>query len=460
MLEREFISQLEKILGEKNVLTSKEDLTCYSYDAVGTWIHLPEVVIFPTDAEQISKVLKLADEGKIPVTARGGGTNVCGASVPIKGGIVLCLTKMNKILEINKANLTAMVEPGVVLQDFNMALAQQGLLFPPDPQSFFGCTMGGAVAENAGGPACVKYGVVRQYVLGLEVVLASGQIVKLGGVTAKNRTGYELGALFTGSEGTLGIITKIVFRLLPLPTAKTLTLVVYDDLSVAGESVSRILASGVVPSKIELLDDVFMGYTEKVVPLGLPTDAAGTLLIETDGATPEVAERERDLIVEVCTKGGAREVRVAKDAAEMTKWVMARAGAMGAILRSVTAVQEDIAVPRDKIPEFIRKAKDLWKQRGLRGSILGHAGDGNLHPAVLMDHKSEELYRKAMEAMEEVIDIALSLGGVLSGEHGIGLEKQKFLKKAMDPVAIELMKKIKGLLDPNNILNPGKIWEA
>jgi len=234
MLEKKIITQLCKVVGKDAVLTSKEDLNAYSYDGTATWAHAPDVVVLPTTAEQVSQILKLADENKIPVTPRGAGTNVSGGSVPIKGGIVLCTTRMNKILDINKTNLTAIVEPGVVLQDLNLALAKQGLFYPPDPQSFLGCTLGGTVAENAGGPYCVKYGVTKQYVLGLEVVLANGYIMKLGGVTVKNRTGYELMMLFTGSEGTLGVTTKITLRLIPMPPASKTMMAVFDDMTVGG----------------------------------------------------------------------------------------------------------------------------------------------------------------------------------------------------------------------------------
>ncbi|MDH5696876.1 MAG: FAD-binding protein, partial [Dehalococcoidia bacterium] len=279
MLEKKLISQLEKIAGKDAVLTSKEDLNAYSYDGTTTWAHMPDVVVLPTTAEQVSQILKLADESKIPVTPRGAGTNVSGGSIPIKGGIVLCTTKMNKILDVNKTNLTATVEPGVVLQDFNNALAKQGLFYPPDPQSFLGCTIGGTVAENAGGPYCVKYGVTKQYVLGLEVVLANGYIMNLGGVTVKNRTGYELIMLFTGSEGTLGVITKITLRLLPMPPANKTMMAIFDDMAVSGQAVSDIMASGVVPAKVEFVDNFVIRRIEEMTPMGLPVDANALLLL-------------------------------------------------------------------------------------------------------------------------------------------------------------------------------------
>ncbi len=459
MLEKKVISQLEKIVGREAVLTSKEDLNAYSYDGTTTWTHMPDVVVLPTTAEQVSQILKLANEGRIPVTPRGAGTNVSGGSIPIKGGIVLCTTRMNKILDINKTNLTATVEPGVVLQDFNIALAKQGLFYPPDPQSFLGCTMGGTIAENAGGPYCVKYGVTKQYVLGLEVVLANGYIMKLGGVTVKNRTGYELAMLFTGSEGTLGVITKITLRLMPLPPANKTVMAVFDDMAAGGQAVSNIMASGVVPAKIEFVDNFVLRRIEEMTPMGLPVDAKALLLIQADGS-PAAVEAETKQIVDILEKSGAKEIKVAKDANEAAMyWKMRSAGFAATFGAAHTVMAEDVAVPRDKLPEFIRKLDEISQRTGFFISYLGHAGDGNLHPSIFTDIRKKEEFARAQEAMEEIFEAALSLGGVLSGEHGIGLEKQRFLKRAMDPVALNLMRKIKDLLDPNHILNPGKIWE-
>jgi glycolate oxidase len=459
MLEKKVISQLGKIVGKDAVLTSKEDLNAYSYDGTTTWAHVPDVVVLPTTTEQVSQILKLASENKIPVTPRGAGTNVSGGSIPIKGGIVLCTTKMNKILDINKTNLTATVEPGVVLQDFNNALAKQGLFYPPDPQSFLGCTIGGTVAENAGGPYCVKYGVTKQYVLGLEVVLANGYIMKLGGVTVKNRTGYELVMLFTGSEGTLGVITKITLRLLPMPPANKTMMAIFDDMAVGGQAVSNILASGVVPAKVEFVDNFVIRRIEEMTPMGLPVDAKALLLLQADGS-PAAVEAESQQIVDILKKSGAKEVRVAKDASEAAMYWKMRSGGFAAVFGAAhTVMAEDVAVPRDKLAEFIRKLGEISERTGFFIQYLGHAGDGNLHPAIFTDIRDKENFAKAQQTMEEIFGAALSLGGVLSGEHGIGLEKQRFLKKAMDPVALNLMRKIKGILDPNNILNPGKIWE-
>jgi glycolate oxidase len=459
MLDKKLITQLRKIVDKDAVLTSKEDLNAYSYDGTTTWAHAPDVVVLPTTTEQVSQILKLADESKIPVTPRGAGTNVSGGSIPIKGGIVLCTTKMNKILDINKTNLTATVEPGVVLQDFNNALAAQGLFYPPDPVSFFGCTLGGNVAENSAGPYCVKYGVTKHYLLGLEVVLANGYIMKLGGVTVKNRTGYELIMLFTGSEGTLGVITKITVRLLPMPPARKTMIAVFDDMAVAGQAVSDIMGSGVVPAKIEFVDNFVIRRVEEMTPMGLPVEANALLILEADGS-PAAVEADARQILDILKKSGAKMSRLAKDDAEAAMFWKARSGGFAAVFGAAhTVMAEDVAVPRDKLAEFIRKLEEISERTGFFIQYLGHAGDGNLHPSIFTDIRNEEEFARAQKAMEEIFEAALSLGGVLSGEHGIGLEKQRFLKRAMDPVALNLMRKIKVILDPNNILNPGKIWE-
>ncbi len=458
MINSKHIDKLRRIVGKENVLSTQEELLAYSYDATNLWRSLPDVVVLPTSAREISAILKLANESGIPVTPRGGGTNVSGGSIPIKGGIVLCTTRMDRIIEINKANLDAIVEPGVILQDLQEALAKEGLFFPPDPQSAAGCTMGGVVAENSGGPSCLKYGVAKQYVLGLEVVLADGSIMKLGGLTPKNRTGYELAMLFTGSEGTLGIISKLTLRLLPSPKASKTIVAVISDVAVAGETVTEIIASSVLPSKVEFVDNWTFEKFRGLLPDAILDKSQVILLIQVDGL-PATVEAEAQQVVDIC-KSRAGEVRVAQDQAEADRYWQARSAHFSDISsRTHTIVNEDVSVPRDKIADFIRLSQESAKKYDVPISFAGHVGDGNFHPVVLTDNRNEEHYNRSLKCVEEIIEIALSLGGVLSGEHGIGLEKQRFLKKAMDPLAIDIMKKIKDVLDPNHILNPGKIWE-
>ena len=363
MINPSQIEELKRIAGAGNTLTGKEDLLAYSYDATNLWTHLPDVVVLPQTTGQISRIMKLANDHRIPVTARGGGTNVSGGSIPVKGGIVLCTTRMNRIIAINKATLVAEVEPGVVVQDFNQALAKEGLFYPPDPQSAMGCTLGGTVAENAGGPYGVKYGVTKQYLLGLEVVLADGEIAKLGGVTIKNRMGYELATLFAGSEGTLGIITRITIRLMPLPETQKTMLAVFDDTEIAGEAVSRIIGSGIIPAKIEFVDNWFLRRMEDLTHLGLPVDAEALLLIQSDG-NAQAAEHEILSIINICRIMGAREARAAKDEVEAGKLWQARKSAFGAVYTSAPSVlSEDITVPRDKIAALIKTANGAsWRE--------------------------------------------------------------------------------------------------
>ena len=458
MIKESIVTEFQKIVGKENVLTSPEALKAYSYDGTTSWIHEPDIVLFPTSTQEISAIMKIANAEKIPVTPRGGGTNVSGGSVPIEGGIVICFTKMNTIVKIDKENLTATVEPGVVLMDLNMALAREGLFFPPDPQSFLGATMGGVIAENAGGPACVKYGVTKQYILGLEVVLANGDIVNLGGRTLKNVVGYDLMHIFISSEGTLGIIAKAELKLNPLPKTKKTIMAVYADVAVAGESVYRVLENGVIPGKIEFLDNWVINRIEEMMPMGLPRDADAVLLFECDGI-PEAVEKEVEQIVEITKKYGAVDVRVAKDQAEADRyWLARRAGFAAVFGKAPTVLAEDVTVPRNKMPDLIRKCKEVAKKYNLEINVLGHAGDGNLHPSILTDINNKEAYDRALKGLDEIIGAAVELGGVLSGEHGIGLEKQKFFRRVIDPNIINMMKGVKQLLDPNNIMNPGKIW--
>jgi len=372
MFNSKHIDQLRRIVGKENVLSTQEELLAYSYDATNMWQHLPDVVVLPTGARQISEILKLANENRIPVTPRGGGTNVSGGSIPIKGGIVLCTTRMDRILEISKTNLNATVEPGVILQDLQEALVEQGLFFPPDPQSFAGCTMGGVVAENSGGPSCLKYGVAKQYVLGLEVVLADGRIVKLGGLTPKNRTGYELAMLFTGSEGTLGVISKITLRLLPVQKASKTIVAVISDVAMAGETVTEIIAGGVLPSKVEFVDNWTFEKFRGLLPDEILDKSQVILLIQVDGL-PETVDAETQQVVDIC-KNKAGEVRVAQDQAEADRYWQARTAHFSDISsRTHTIVNEDVSVPRDKIAEFIKLGQESARKYDVPISFAGHA---------------------------------------------------------------------------------------
>ncbi len=452
-------SQLADIVGAANVLSSQEDRNAYSYDGTSTWIQRPDLVVFPTQAQHVAAVLQLASAHGVPVTPRGGGTNVSGGSVPIRGGIALVMTRMNRILSIDSANLTARVQAGVVLMDLQAALAQQRLFFPPDPQSFLGATLGGMIAENAGGPVCLKYGVTKHYVLGLQAVLPTGQIVEFGGTTVKNVVGYDLVSLLTGSEGTLAVVTEAVLRLLPLPPARKTILALFDDLPQAGAAVSRIFDAGTIPAKAELLDNWVVRSINRLTGMGLPEDAAAMLMFECDGRA-EVVEQDAQQVIDVCESTGATRILVAQDPAQAQAYWKARSAGFAAVFGAApTVLAEDVTVPRTRMAEFIERVVGICRQADLEVTVIGHAGDGNLHPSVMTDAKDPAHFRKAQQAVDEIIAAAVEFGGVLSGEHGIGLEKQKFMRRTQDPVFIHLMQKIKDIFDPHGILNPGKIWE-
>ena len=459
MAYERFASHLAGIVGRANVLLSEEDRKVYSYDGTSTWVHKPDLVVFPTSTEHVEAVLKLANEHRIPVTPRGGGTNVSGGSVPVRGGIALVMTKMNKILSIDGANLSARVQAGVVLMDLQAALAQERLFFPPDPQSFLGATLGGIIAENAGGPVCLKYGVTKQYMLGLKAVLPTGRTVEFGGSTVKNVVGYDLVSLITGSEGTLAVVTEAVLRLLPLPPARKTIIALFEDLPSSGATVGRILDAGTVPAKIELLDNWVVRSINRLTGMGLPEDAAAMLMFECDGKE-EVVEHDSQRVIEVCRQVGASHVLVAQDQAQAQAYWKARSAGFAAVFGAApTVLAEDVTVPRTRMAEFIERVVAICRKADLEVTVIGHAGDGNLHPSVMTDARDPAHFAKAQQAVDEIIEAAVEFGGVLSGEHGIGLEKQKFMRRTQDPIFIDLMRKIKGIFDPNGILNPGKIWE-
>jgi glycolate oxidase len=458
-LEKKIVRGLAELVGKENVLTEQTDLKSYSYDGTTNWRGMPDIVVFPTTAEQISEIMKLASGNDIPVTVRGAGTCLSGGPVPVAGGIVLCTTRMNRIIDIDSENFTATVEVGVVLHDLNQELARQNLFFPPDPQSFLAATIGGCVSEGAGGPYAVKYGVFKHYILGMTAVLAGGEILKLGGTTVKNVTGYDLPQLICGSEGTLAVITQVTLRLLSRPEATQTVLAVFGNVKQAGQAVHKVRVSGIVPAKIELMDNWVIRRIEESTPLGLPLAADAILLFELDGVAEAVA-KETESVIDICKTNGASEVRAARDGGEAANfWTARRAGFSAVFSSSPTILAEDVTVPTNRIPDFIEFINGLRKKYGLTIVIIGHAGDGNLHPSVLTDKNDSEHYRRAEEAVAEIFDFALKVGGALSGEHGIGLEKKRFLSRALSREEIELLKAVKKAFDPKGILNPGKIWE-
>ncbi|WP_075754670.1 FAD-binding oxidoreductase [Sporomusa sphaeroides] len=456
-MQNQHIEALKRIVGTEHVLTSAEELHCYSYDATPGFSHMPDVVVIPGTTEEVAKVLALANSEKIPVYTRGSGTNLSAGTIPTKGGIVLLMTRMNQIIEIDTENLVAVAQPGVIVSDLNKAVETHGLIYPPDPGTVTTATLGGTVSENAGGLRGLKYGVTKHYVMGLEVVLASGQVMNVGGKNVKDVSGYDMTKLFTGAEGTLGVITKIIVKLVPAPEAKKSMMAIFKNLDNAGNSIAAIIAAKIIPATLEIMDNATIRTVEDYAKVGLPVDAEAVLLIEVDGI-PEVVEKEAAKVLEVLTINKADEVRQAKDAAERDKIWAARRAALPALakLRPTTFV-EDATVPRNKVPEMIRAVNEIAKKYNVTIGTFGHAGDGNMHPTIVCDIRDEEEMSRVYKAMDEIFGTAIKLGGTLSGEHGIGLGKLKYMEDQFGPVAMEAMRNIKRALDPNLILNPGKL---
>ncbi len=457
MLDARVITALEEIVGLEQVTTQKADRICYSYDATQQSF-LPDVVVHPANAQEISKVMLLANAEKVPVFPRGAGSGFTGGSLPTRGGIVLVTTRLDRILRIDGDNLVAEVEPGVVTEQFQQAAEKAGLFYPPDPASLKFSTLGGNVAECAGGPRCVKYGVTKDYILGLEVVTPQGDIIRTGGETMKGVVGYDLTKLMCGSEGTLGIITRIVIKLLPLPEAKKTMLVLFDSIDGAAQAVSEITRAKIIPTTLEFMDATTIDCVRKATGLDLPETAKAVLIIEVDGEQGMI-ERQAQRILEVVRPLGVVETRVADTAAESEEiWKVRRL--VSPSLRKVNPdkFNEDICVPRSKVPEMIRRVEAIAEKYAIPIVNFGHAGDGNIHVNIMVDKKQPGIEEKAEAAIEEIFAATLELGGTMSGEHGVGITKAPYIPMELDPAAVAYMKAIKRTLDPNNVLNPGKIF--
>ena len=457
MVEERIVQELARIVGADQVSTDSADRILHAFDATQGRF-LPEVVVHATTTDQVSRVVRLAHEHRIPILPRGAGSGFTGGSLPIRGGIVLVLTRMNRILEIDPDNLTATVEPGVVTATLQREVERLGLFYPPDPASREFSTLGGNIAECAGGPRCVKYGVTRDYVLGLEVVTASGEVIHTGGKTMKNVVGYDLTRLFVGSEGTLGIVTRIILRLLPKPEARKTLLVAFASIDGAARAVSAIIRGRIIPATLEFMDASAIDCVRRAMDLDLPDGCRAVLIIEVDGE-PAVLEAQAARILEIVEPLGVIETRVAATAEEAEAiWKVRRS--VSPSLRRVNPdkFNEDICVPRSKVPEMIRKVDAIAEKYGIPIVNFGHAGDGNIHVNVMIDKKVPGELEKAEKAIEEVFRGALELGGTMSGEHGVGIAKAPYIPLEITPQTASYMKALKKALDPNNILNPGKIF--
>jgi glycolate oxidase len=459
MISTSLLSAFQTLLGKENVLDSEADRHSYAYDAAVLEPVVPELVLRPTTSEQLGKAVALCYENDLPVTVRGAGTNLSGGTIPTQGkGVVILTNSLNKILEINEQDLYAVVEPGVVTAKFATEVAKRGLFYPPDPGSQAVSTLGGNVSENAGGLRGLKYGVTKDYVMGVNFWTAQGEYVKSGGKTVKCVTGLNISQLMVGSEGTLGVFDQIILKLVPPPVASKAMLAEFDDIDKASQTVAAIIANKIVPCTLELLDNATINYVEDFTKAGLPRDAAAILLIEVDGGHQALVEDDAAKVVDICKQEGARRVVLAKDAAEKNKLWEARRNALPALARArPTTVLEDATVPRSQIPAMIRAINKIAEKYRLQIGTFGHAGDGNLHPTILTDRRDKEEFHRVELAVDEIFDVALSLGGTLSGEHGIGLAKAKWLEKETTRATIIYSRTIKKAVDPKYLLNPGKV---
>jgi glycolate oxidase len=450
---------LRRELPAVEVRDSAEELTAYSYDGTAALQVVPAAIVLATDTAQVAAVMKFAAAKQIPVVTRGSGTGLSGGSVPVDGCLVLCLTKMNRILEVDAENLTLLAEAGAVTAEVAAAAAEAGLFYPPDPGSMKISTIGGNVAENSGGLRGLKYGVTRDYVMGLEVVLPDGEVLWTGNKCVKDVAGYTLRDLFIGSEGTLGIITKVLLKLIPPPAARQTMLAVYDNMENAARTVSAIIKAKIIPCTLEFLDKVTINCVEDYAGIGLPREAEALLLIESDGHSAAV-EEEAAAMAAIAKANGAGEVRIAATAEEATSLAAARRTAFSALARvGPTTILEDATVPRNRLPEMVRCIQETARRHQLKIGTFGHMGDGNLHPTFLTNEKNEEEMHRVELAMKEIFARAIELGGTITGEHGVGLAKKDFLPAAIGELNIGVMRNIKAAFDPQGLLNPGKIFD-
>jgi len=430
----------------------------YAEDATpGMGGQTPLAVVRPARREEVAAVLAFCNQEGIGVVPRGAGTNLSGGVATGPGDVVLAMNGLKRLLEIDEANLTATVEPGLVTAELHRAAEARGLWYPPDPGSMAVSTIGGNVAEGAGGLRGLKYGVTRDYIMGMEVVGAGGEVVRLGGKTVKNVSGYDLLRLMVGSEGTLGVITEVTVRLIPAPEARRALLGVFPTVEAAARAVARVIADRVVPATLELLDSLTMRAVEEYSHCGLPVTAAAILLAEVDGMAEAVA-REAERVKAAFKAEGAEEIRIARDDAERDQIWTARRAAVSALARiRPTIMLEDATVPRSRVPEMVRAVEEISRRRDLPIGTFGHAGDGNLHPTILTNRRNQDEMRRAEAAVGEIFSAALELGGTLTGEHGIGLAKRGFMKAQFGEVGLGLLRRVKQALDPRGILNPGKV---
>ena len=456
MSKKRLVKELERIVGRGMVLHHPDDLLVFEYDG-SVDRALPSAVVFPADTEEVSRVVGLAYREGVPVVPRGAGTGLSGGAIAAEGGIEVALTRMRRVLELDPANRIAVVEPGLVNLDLSRATAKFGLYYAPDPSSQQVCTIGGNVAENAGGPYCLRYGVTTNHVLGLEVVLEDGSVAWLGD-RFRGHPGYDLVGAFVGSEGVMGVVTKVVARLLPVPEAVRTLLAVFPDIDQASGTVSRVIGSGIVPTALEMMDNLAIRAVETAMNFGYPEDAGAILLIEVDGLAGEVVEQAQE-IEALCRSEGAREVRVASEAEERERLWKGRKGALGALgVLAPNYYLVDGVVPRSRLLEVLRRVGEIGEEAGFPIANVFHAGDGNLHPCIVFDERQPGHTARVLEAGGEILKACVEVGGTLTGEHGVGLEKKAYMPLIFSNADLEAMMKLRRAFAPRGLFNPGKVF--
>jgi glycolate oxidase len=458
MLNEQLKQELRDIVGGAYFKDDPESLVTHSYDGTPMQQQLPDGVIYPGNTEQVSRIMKVLSRHQIPLVSRGSGTNLCGGTVPVEGGIIMVMHRMNAILELDLQNLTATVQPGMITKKFTEYVESQGLFYPPDPSSMAISTIGGNIAECSGGLRGLKYGTTKDYVLGLECVLANGEIMRTGGKLVKDVAGYDLTKLLVGSEGTLAVITEATLKLIPPPQYKKTMLAMFKDIYSAARTVSAIIENRIIPTTLEIMDNPTIRVVDDFAKLGLPLDMAAILLIEQDGEQ-ETVERDIARISDICRDEKADQISIASTDEEALKLLTARRSAFTALARlRPTTILEDATVPRSRIADMVLAINRIAEKYNVQIATFGHAGDGNLHPTATTDARDTEEVHRVEAAFEEIFEAAIELGGTITGEHGVGLVKAPFLEWKVGPAGIAIMKNIKQAFDPENILNPGKIF--
>ncbi|MDG4845993.1 glycolate oxidase subunit GlcD [Peribacillus frigoritolerans] len=458
MLTKQVKQLLLAIVGQENYDDSKVECLVYSYDATPGFQALPDAVIKPGSTAEVAAIVKVCNEYNVPIVPRGSGTNLSGGTCPTEGGLVLLFNRMNSLLEIDEENLTATVQPGLITLDLISAVEEKGLFYPPDPSSMKISTIGGNINENSGGLRGLKYGVTRDYVIGLEVVLPNGDIIRTGGKLAKDVAGYDLTKLFVGSEGTLGIVTEATLKLIPMPETTKTMLALYQDLDAAAQSVAKIISNKIIPVTLEFLDQPTLLVVEDFTKIGLPTNVEAVLLIEQDGP-PEVVERDMKRMADICLEEKAVSVEIAETESDAVALKTARRTALSALARlKPTTILEDATVPRSEIAKMVRAINEIADKHNVDICTFGHAGDGNLHPTCITDARNHEEMERVELAFADIFAAAIDLGGTITGEHGVGAMKAPYLEWKLKKEGIDAMRAIKQAFDPNNIMNPGKVF--